>query len=337
MPAVALQRSPQATHQAPQTTAAQGTTPLANTQGTSGTASAAGNAANAAQVGTNGPSPMDKAAELLERGDLAATAAHLQSVAAEQRKLWSSGGDRQLLSSALAALAVTQELQRAQQAKESGSLGTATQAARTAMGTLGRTPLIPARVRASLAALGASFGAAQAPSQPETTTPQTGARGTTPAASSQGTTPQAQRTTAPKPTQASQTPAQARAGYDPALGSALARRGVSGAPGTVGRCYEFVANAVDAVIGRFLSGGHAYMAASQLAARPSSFTEISASSLSSLPAGAIVVWGKGTSKSGHISIALGDGREVSDHVAPQMKRHYGGAGARVFLPKARMR
>jgi hypothetical protein len=161
-------------------------------------------------------------------------------------------------------------------------------------------------------------------------------RGTTPAASSQGTTPQAQRTTAPKPTQASQTPAQARAGYDPALGSALARRGVSGAPGTVGRCYEFVANAVDAVIGRFLSGGHAYMAASQLAARPSSFTEISASSLSSLPAGAIVVWGKGTSKSGHISIALGDGRESSDFVGSQMTRHYGGAGARVFLPKARM-
>jgi hypothetical protein len=112
---------------------------------------------------------------------------------------------------------------------------------------------------------------------------------------------------------------------------------VSGAPGTVGRCYEFVANAVDAVIGRFLSGGHAYMAASQLAARPSMFTEVPASGLSSLPAGAIVVWGKGTSKSGHISIALGDGREVSDHVASQMTRHYGGAGARVFLPKARMR
>ena len=319
MPAVAQQRSAQTTPQttAP-TTAAPTTAPLSNAQGS-------GNAANAAQVGTNGPSPMDKAAELLERGDLAATAAHLQAVAAEQRKLWSSGGDRQLLSAALATLAVTQELQRAQQAKESGSLATATQAARTATGTLGRVPMLPARVRAGLAALGASFGAAQAPAT------------TTPASSAQGATSQAQRTTTPQTAQASKAPAQARAGYDPALGSALARRGVSGAPGTVGRCYEFVANAVDAVIGRFLSGGHAYMAASQFAARPSSFTEISASGLSSLPAGAIVVWGKGTSKSGHISIALGDGREVSDHVAPQMTRHYGGAGARVFLPKARMR
>ena len=55
-----------------------------------------------------------------------------------------------------------------------------------------------------------------------------------------------------------------------------------------------------------------------------------------LPAGAIVVWGKGTSKSGHISVAQGNGMETSDFVGNQMTYHYGGAPARVFLPKGRM-
>ena len=54
------------------------------------------------------------------------------------------------------------------------------------------------------------------------------------------------------------------------------------------------------------------------------------------PAGAIVVWGKGTSTSGHISIAQGNGMETSDFVGNQMTYHYGGAPARVFLPKGRM-
>lgn len=79
------------------------------------------------------------------------------------------------------------------------------------------------------------------------------------------------------------------------------------------------------------------MAASQFAARPQQFTEISPGGMSSLPAGAIVVWAKGTRRSGHISIALGDGREASDHVTSKMTRHYGGGGAQVFLPKARVR
>ena len=101
-------------------------------------------------------------------------------------------------------------------------------------------------------------------------------------------------------------------------------------------CYEYVANAVDRVMGSFLTGMHAYMAASQLAARKDMFKEIPPTGLSALPAGAIVVWGKGTSKSGHISIALGDGQESSDHIASQMLSHYGGAAARVFLPLNRM-
>ena len=128
-------------------------------------------------------------------------------------------------------------------------------------------------------------------------------------------------------------------GYNPELGKRLASVGAREAAGrrrAGGNCYFHVANAVDAVIGRFLSGRHAYMAASQLAAKKNLFTEVPASNLSGLPAGAIVVWGKGTSDSGHISIAQGDGMELSDFIGPQMTFHYGGDSARVFLPKARM-
>ena len=74
------------------------------------------------------------------------------------------------------------------------------------------------------------------------------------------------------------------------------------------------------------------MAADQLAARKDRFREVPANDLAKLPAGAVVVWGKGSSRSGHISIALGDGREASDHMGAQMRSHYGGAPARVFVP-----
>lgn len=281
------------------------------------------NAEQAAKVeGGTTNAPLDRAEELLRNGDLLATANHLTAVAAEQRRLWSGGGDRQLLSTALATLAVTQDLIKAQTAKEAGQGAAATQAARAAMGTLERAVQVPESLRRLLTALGDSFGAVTV-AQPQ-------------AATTTGAATSTDKPT-PKPTKPAEASAQPRAGYDPVLGRSLARRASSGAPGTVGRCYEFVANAVDDVIGPFLTGGHAYMAASQFAARPNLFTEISAGGLSSLPAGAIVVWSKGTSRSGHISVALGDGREASDHVTSQMTRHYGGGGARVFLPKAKMR
>ena len=83
-----------------------------------------------------------------------------------------------------------------------------------------------------------------------------------------------------------------------------------------GKCYYYVANAVDRVIGRFLTGMHAYMAASQLAQRKDLLRRfLPSGNLRSLPAGAIVVWGKGTSVSGHISIAQENGMETSDFVA----------------------
>jgi hypothetical protein len=242
----------------------------------------------------------------LQAGDLAGAANELRQIVSTQRRLLSGGGDRALLQSSLAALAVVESLLSAQQAKEAGKLAEVSRHAQAANGTLSRAPMLEGAARDALQSAIAGFGA---------------------------------RVAVPVQDPVPQGPGAGPEGYDAALGQALARASAAISGGKAkagGRCYARVADAVDAVVGRFLSGGHAYMAASQLAARKNLFTEVSASDLSSLPAGAIVVWGKGTSDSGHISIALGDGRESSDFVGPQMTRHYGGAGARVFLPKARM-
>lgn len=101
---------------------------------------------------------------------------------------------------------------------------------------------------------------------------------------------------------------------------------------TVGWCYNAVADAVERVTGPFLWGSHAYQSASQFASS-AHFYESFDSNLRSLPAGAIVVWGKGSSPSGHISVSLGNGQEASDHITSQMTYHYGGAPARIFLPR----
>ena len=122
-------------------------------------------------------------------------------------------------------------------------------------------------------------------------------------------------------------------GYNASIGNRIADEAyyIATRRNTVGYCYNAAADAIEAVVGRFLWGSSAYMAADQLAAHPR-FFEVSVSDLPSLPAGAVVVWGRGNSAHGHISIALGDGREASDHVASQMTYHYGGGRARVFYP-----
>lgn len=98
------------------------------------------------------------------------------------------------------------------------------------------------------------------------------------------------------------------------------------------RCYHFVKRGL-AQEGVNLEGKHAYLAANQLA-KNDQFSEVKVkpSELSSLPAGAVVVWNKGGKhKSGHISVALGDGREISDRIRPQTEGY--GTAVRVFLPQ----
>ncbi|MGV3526687.1 MAG: peptidoglycan-binding domain-containing protein [Candidatus Sericytochromatia bacterium] len=124
--------------------------------------------------------------------------------------------------------------------------------------------------------------------------------------------------------------------YNVSLGQQLAHYARGRVSGTRRYCYHYVARAISAHMGPFLSGLRAYMAADQLAAS-GYFREIqiSSSELPKLPAGAVVVWEKGRSASGHISIADGKGFEISDHIQPQMQSHYGGGRHRVFLPLGR--
>lgn len=123
------------------------------------------------------------------------------------------------------------------------------------------------------------------------------------------------------------------ADYDAGFGSQIASYAGSHTSGGTGWCYQYVAQAIHAYTPVFLNGGHAYLAADQLAAS-GLFKEVAvaASDLPALPAGAVVVWAQGSSESGHISIADGRGYEISDHTAPQMTAHYGGGSHRVFIP-----
>jgi hypothetical protein len=121
--------------------------------------------------------------------------------------------------------------------------------------------------------------------------------------------------------------------FDQGLGQNLAQYAINNTSGGTGYCYQYVASSIHAHVPAFLSGLHAYMAADQLASSPY-FKEVGLASeqLALLPAGAVVVWSQGSSESGHISIADGQGHEISDHIAPQMQAHYGGGAYRVFLP-----
>jgi peptidoglycan hydrolase-like protein with peptidoglycan-binding domain len=112
---------------------------------------------------------------------------------------------------------------------------------------------------------------------------------------------------------------------------------------SVGRCALGVNNALESlgVRGR----GHAYQKAEQLERNPR-FREvnIAASDLPNLPRGAVIVWGRSGAKPyGHVAVALGDGREASDHIQRQITGgRYGtdfgngpdpqGRQFRVFLP-----
>jgi hypothetical protein len=103
---------------------------------------------------------------------------------------------------------------------------------------------------------------------------------------------------------------------------------------SVGRCYSGVKEAVRKATGVNLQGGSAYQAANQLAAS-GRFREVAVGSgqLGNLPAGAVVVWGQtAQSPHGHVSVALGNGLEASDHVQRQITSLRGHQNYRVFIP-----
>lgn len=115
-------------------------------------------------------------------------------------------------------------------------------------------------------------------------------------------------------------------------GKELAKYASSHATGSGGYCYRYVKAAL-AKFGVNVEGASAYMAADQLA-KSGKFREVRVepSKLKSLPAGAVVVWNRGNGhEHGHISVALGNGREASDVPREQITSY--GTSVRVFLPK----
>lgn len=125
------------------------------------------------------------------------------------------------------------------------------------------------------------------------------------------------------------------------IGNSLANNALRGNGGngrSRGRCYEYAARAIINTFkskGRnvHLAGMSAYMAAPLMANQPKHFREfqVAPKDLSRLPAGAVVVWGRGPGKPhGHISVALGDGREASDFTSRQIMNYP--SRPRVFMP-----
>ena len=131
------------------------------------------------------------------------------------------------------------------------------------------------------------------------------------------------------------------AGYDAQKGEALAQNALS-VRGTTGWCLAGVNDSLQETgyFGKRLSFSGAYEAIEALQGKvagyediASQFQEVSVSreELKTLPAGAIVVWDQSPGNEwGHISIALGDGRESSDHITTQMTDR--DAEYHVFIP-----
>ncbi|MBX7148959.1 hypothetical protein K1X76_07720 [bacterium] len=101
-----------------------------------------------------------------------------------------------------------------------------------------------------------------------------------------------------------------------------------------GKCYRGVKSALYQM-GINLKGYAAYQAKDQLLASPKFKTlDVAAEDLNKLPAGSIVVWDKSPQKPyGHISIALGNGQEASDHIQNQITNGNKYGGYTVFIPQ----
>lgn len=112
---------------------------------------------------------------------------------------------------------------------------------------------------------------------------------------------------------------------------------------SLGKCYTGVGLAL-VKAGVNVTGLSAWMAADQLA-KSARFREVKlpAAQLPKLPAGAVVVWDRSNDPAkrnwghgwthGHISIADGKGREMSDYIDSQRTSYYASKRFRVFLPK----
>ena len=114
-------------------------------------------------------------------------------------------------------------------------------------------------------------------------------------------------------------------GYDASAGEKLAKTALRKAVGWTGYCARYVKKAIEkAGLGSYESG-HAFQMSSILR-KNKNFKEISpdAVDVSKLPAGCILVYGKGksgySSSYGHTEITTGDGRAVSDGITKNLHK-----------------
>ena len=116
------------------------------------------------------------------------------------------------------------------------------------------------------------------------------------------------------------------------MGKKIAADAQNTATGSGGYCFKYVSETLRK-FGINTSGASAYMAADQLAKNPKvKEVNVSPQDFKKLPAGAIVVWDKGAGhEHGHISVALGNGKEASDVIRDQITNY--GTKPRVFIPK----
>lgn len=113
-------------------------------------------------------------------------------------------------------------------------------------------------------------------------------------------------------------------------------RTTGGAEGTTGWCLKGVNDTLEKAYGFRLSYNSAYQALGEMQNKEG-FEDVTDKyttddDLRNLPAGAMVIWENGNGhQHGHISIALGNGQEASDHIQNQTTTRYG-TKFHVFMP-----
>ncbi len=124
-------------------------------------------------------------------------------------------------------------------------------------------------------------------------------------------------------------------GYCKEAGIRLARTARDAAVGFIGYCARYVKTAIDKCgLGKYESGNACDMV--YIMRRNKKFKEINPSGVNvkSLPAGAVVVYGKGvagySSSYGHVEIATGNGRAISDGITRNPRNN----PTAIFIPVA---
>ena len=123
-------------------------------------------------------------------------------------------------------------------------------------------------------------------------------------------------------------------GYNSSAGARLSNYALNNSVGFTGYCAKYVKNAIAATgLGSYVNGDAWEM--TSILRRNRNFREISPRGIdvNNLPAGCIVIYDRNTNgfgQYGHVEIATGDGRGVSDGITRRLKRN----PSAIFIPVA---